>query len=228
MIKPAACYHFTNKSEKRPIVVLKQIEEIRKFASLNGYEIQDEDIYLDRSLKFMEHPEFDRFLNNSDKYEALFAKDFYHISKNTSRCLHIMQELQDKGIKIYTIENGNFTLEDAPIEKPLQIATYTSRFGEVKEMKEFIPVKNDIFRLFTKKKTMWKVIRQYCDESKTQNNGDQIQLHEIIKNRNKYDLLLVDSINDVHWRTSNFCKLRNALGMDIYSLQDGFLPYREK
>ena len=227
MVKPAAIYHFTDKSERRPIYCRKQIEEIKKFAVANGYKIQDDDIYLDKTLKYMEHTEFDRFLSISDKYEALFAKDFYHISKNTGRCLHLMQELQNKGIKIYTIENGSFTMEDAPIEKPLQIATYTSRFGEVKEMKEFIPVKNDIFRLFANKKTMWKVIRQYYDESKTQNNGDQIQLNEIIKDRNKYDLLLVDSINDVHWRTSNFCKLRNALGMDIYSLQDGFLPFKD-
>ena len=59
-----------------------------------------------------------------------------------------------------------------------------------------------------------------------QKDGEQIHLQELIQNKDKYDLLLVHNLNDVHWRTSNFCKVREQLHLDIYSLQEGFLKYR--
>ena len=95
------------------------------------------------------------------------------------------------------------------------------------EMKEVIAVKNDIFTLFTNKKTEWTVVDQYFDESLHQKDGEQKQLMELIQNRDKYDLLLVHNLNDVHWRTANFCKIREQLHLDIYSLQEGFLKYRK-
>ena len=93
-------------------------------------------------------------------------------------------------------------------------------------MKEVIPVRNDIFTLFTSKKTNWTVLDQYSDESLHQKDCEQIQMKELIANRDKYDLLLVHNLNDVHWRTANFCKIREQLQLDIYSLQEGFLKYR--
>ena len=94
------------------------------------------------------------------------------------------------------------------------------------EMREVIPVKNDILTLYSNKKTKWSVVDQYFDESLHQNDGEQKQLMELIKNRDKYNLLLVHNMNDIHWRTANFCKVREQLQIDIYSLQEGFLAYR--
>ena len=59
-------------------------------------------------------------------------------------------------------------------------------------------------------------------------DGEQIQLMELIKNKDNYDLLLVHNLNDVHWRTANFCKVREQLHLDIYSLQEGFLKYNKE
>ena len=87
-------------------------------------------------------------------------------------------------------------------------------------------VNNDILKLFANKKTRWTVIDQYFDYSEHQNDGEQKQLMELIKNKDKYDLLLVHNLNDVHWRTANFCEIREQLQLDIYSLQEGFLKYR--
>ena len=137
-----------------------------------------------------------------------------------------MQQLRDNGLQIYSIENGIFTWADAPFDKPLWVATYTCHFGTPNEMKEVIPVRNDIFTLFTSKKTNWTVLDQYSDESLHQKDCEQIQMKELIANRDKYDLLLVHNLNDVHWRTANFCKIREQLQLDIYSLQEGFLKYR--
>ena len=224
-MKPkAAIYHFTNESKQRPKIYRDQLNALEEYAESVGLEVAA--IYLDMSIKRSERSEFDRFLDNSGQYEALITKDFYHIAMNTGKCLSIMQQLRDNGLEIYSIENGIFTWEDIPSDKPLQVATYTCHFGTLNEMREIISVRNDILTLFVKKKTVWTIVDRYFDESLHQIDGEQKQLMELIKNRDKYDLLLVHNMNEVHWRTANFCRIREQLQLDIYSLQEGFLAYR--
>lgn len=226
MSNVAAIYHFTDGSEKRPIVNQKQLNMLEQFAISQGFSVGE--IYCDKSLLKCEQSEFDRFMADIDKYDVLVTKDFYHISKNTMKCMSVMKNLRDKGIQIHSIENGSFSWEEAPFNKPLRVATYCCRFGTPNEMKQIIPVHNDILKLFADKKTQWTVIDQYFDESERQNDGEQIQLMELIKNKDNYDLLLVHNLNDVHWRTANFCKVREQLHLDIYSLQEGFLKYNKE
>ena len=226
MSNVAAIYHFTDGSEKRPIVNQKQQNMLEQFAISQGFSVGE--IYCDKSLLKCEQSEFDRFMADIDKYDVLVTKDFYHISKNTMKCMSVMKNLRDKGIQIHSIENGSFSWEEAPFNKPLRVATYCCRFGTPNEMKQIIPVHNDILKLFADKKTQWTVIDQYFDESERQNDGEQIQLMELIKNKDNYDLLLVHNLNDVHWRTANFCKVREQLHLDIYSLQEGFLKYNKE
>lgn len=226
MIKKTAIYHFTDVSEKRPKIYQKQLNKLTEFSTSLGFD--EFEIFCDKSLLRSEHPEFDRFMLCADQFDALITKDFFHISKNTKKCISIMQELSNKGIPIYTIENGCFYWEEAPFDKPLKVATYCCRFGTANEVKEIIPVHNDILTLFATKKTNWTVIDQYFDESKLQNNGEQKELTKLLQNKNKYDLLLVHNLNDVHWRTANFCKIREQHQLDIYSLQEGFLKYNKE
>ena len=226
MSNVAAIYHFTDGSEKRPIVNQKQLNMLEQFAISQGFSVGE--IYCDKSLLKCEQSEFDRFMADIDRYDVLVTKDFYHISKNTMKCMSVMKNLRDKGIQIHSIENGSFSWEEAPFNKPLRVATYCCRFGTPNEMKQIIPVHNDILKLFADKKTQWTVIDQYFDESERQNDGEQIQLMELIKNKDNYDLLLVHNLNDVHWRTATFCKVREQLSLDIYSLQDGFLKYNKE
>ena len=220
----AAIYHFTDGSEKRPIVNQKQLNMLEQFAISQGFSVGE--IYCDKSLLKCEQSEFDRFMADIDKYDVLVTKDFYHISKNTMKCMSVMKELRDKGVQVHSIENGSFSWDEAPFNKPLRVATYTCRFGEPNELKQIIPVQNDMLKLFTDKKTQWTVIDQYSDESKTRHDAEQIGLHRLIENKDKYDILLVQNLNDVHLRTANFCKIREQLHLDIYSLQEGFLQYK--
>jgi DNA invertase Pin-like site-specific DNA recombinase len=222
----AAIYHFTDGSEKRPKIYKDQLNRMEEFATSNGFTVTE--IFCDRSLLQSEHPEFNRFLSCCEQFDVLITKDFYHISKNTAKCMSLMRELQEKGIQIYTLENGFFSWEDAPFDKPLRVATYCCRFGTANEMKEIVPVQNDILALFTHKKTNWTVVDQYFDESEHQNDGEQVQIMELLQNKDKYDLLLVHNLNDIHWRTANFCKARELLQLDIYSLQEGFLKYNKE
>ena len=226
MSNVAAIYHFTDGSEKRPIVNQQQLNMLEQFAISQGFSVGE--IYCDKSLLKCEQSEFDRFMADIDRYDVLITKDFYHISKNTMKCMSVMKELREKGIQIHSIENGSFSWEEAPFDKPLRVATYCCRFGTPNEMKQIIPVHNDILKLFADKKTQWTVIDQYFDESERQNDGEQIQLMELIKNKDNYDLLLVHNLNDIHWRTANFCKVREQLHLDIYSLQEGFLKFNKE
>ena len=148
MAKKAAIYHFTDKSLKRPKIYKDQLNKLSEFASSLGFD--DVDIFCDKSLLRSEHPEFERLRTCIDDYDALITKDFYHISMNTMQCMRIMCELKNKGIPIYTIENGHFCWDEPPFNENLKVATYCCRFGTPNEMKEIISVHNDILSLFVK------------------------------------------------------------------------------
>lgn len=223
--KKAAIYHFTNESRLRPKIYRDQLKILEEYAISMGFEVKD--IFCDKSLKRCERIEFNNFLSCCNQYDILITKDFYHISKNTMQCMKIMKDLRDKGVLTYTIENGVFIFEKEPFDKQLRVATYHSRFGTKSELNKIVPVQNDILRLFANKKTNWSITDQYFDESEHQNDGEQVDLQKLILNKDNYDLLLVHNLNDIHWRTANFCKVRESLQMDIYSLQDGFLKYRK-
>ena len=225
-MEKAAIYHFTDKSKHRPKIYRDQLHSLKEFAVSVGYEVAD--VYCDTSLKRYERTEFDRFLSCCNQYDALITKDFYHISKNTGKCICIMQELNKKGLKIFSVKNGIYISEEPPLDKTLRAASYTCIHGSPDERKEILPVKNDIIKLFAAKKTNWILIDQYTDQTPNQRDQEQLQLKILLDNKNKYDILLVHSLNDIHWRTANFCKTRDLLHMDIYSLQEGFLRYRTR
>lgn len=220
----AAIYHFTDGSELRPGIYKKQLNILKDYALSLG--CTDIEVFCDMSLLISEHPEFNRLLSCVEQFDILVVKDFYHLNKNTMRCMDIIRTLKEKGVQIYTIENGSFNWDEVPLGKPLRVATYCCRFGSNDEIKQIIPIQNDILKLFTNKKTQWAVLDQYFDISQHQNNGEQVELMKLIENKDKYDILMVHNLNDVHWRTVNFCRLREQLQLDMYSLQDGFLPYK--
>ena len=220
----AAIYHFTDESKKRPEVYKKQLRALEAFAVENGLEVTD--VFCDMSLRKVDGVEFKRFMSNCENYNALVTKDFYHISKNTGKCLGTLRELRSKGLTVYTIENGCFRWTEADFDKPLKVATYFCYYGTENENRDTVSLKNDVFSLFVEKKTNWTLVDMYQDEALLQINGEQPNLQELIANSDKYDLLLVHNMNDIHRRTTAFCKVREALKLDIYSLQEGFLAYR--
>ena len=226
MKQRAAIYHFTDESKKRPIICEKQLKVLEDFAISKGFDVVD--VFVDRSLRRCDRQEFDRLKSGCEEYDALITKDFYHLSKNTMQCMALMKEFRDKSVLLYTLENGCFVFEEEPFAEPLRVVTYNCRFGEPNELKQIVAVQNDVMKLFAERKTSWSIKDQFFDESRYQNDGEQINLQKLIQNKEAYDLLLVHNLNDVHWRTANFCKVREALKMDIYSLQDGFLKYRKE
>lgn len=228
-MKKAAIYHFTDRSEKRPKVYKNQIKILKTFAAYKDLSV--EAIFCDTSRLRYEREEFDRFIANADQYEALLVKDLYHINMNTKECFRIIRNLLEKGLSVYTLENGCFHSSDNPkklLSEALNVATYNCIQGRHARdnIESLINVDDEILRLFAKSNTHWRIIDQCHDVSIRQVGGDQVQLLKLIANKREYDLLLVNNVNDIHWRTCNFTRIREILGLNIYSLQDGYIPYR--
>ena len=221
-----AIYHFTDKSEKRPIVYKKQIKELEEFAEKIGVNV--EKIYCDFSLKVKNRTQFDAFLAESYLYSALITKDFYHLSKNTMACMKLMKELSEKGITIYTLKDGTFDFSDAPFDKPLRVVSYTCGNERIRDANNSIRIQQDIYNLFVKRKSNWTMVNQYADVCRIQNDEDQKNLLRLIENKDQFDILLVNNLNDIHWRTNLFCKIRERIGKGIYSLKDGYIEYRKE
>lgn len=225
MSKKTAIYHFTDGSEKRPAVNRKELDRLKDFARQSGF--TDFEIFCDKSLLKGEQSEFRRLMEDSGQFSSLITKDFYHLSKNTMKCFDTLKWFSDRDIEVITMQDGTFRFTEPPLDDELSIATYTCRY-EAKNTENIIILQNEIFKDFVDKKTCWRVRDQYSDISENQRDGDQTQLQKLICERDRYDLLLVRNLNDVHWRTASFCKIRNALELDIFSLQEGFLPYRKE
>jgi len=221
--KTAAIYHFTNGSTKRPKIYRDQLHNLEEFAASYGY--TNVDIYCDKTLIKGEQVEFKRFLAVADQYDALFVKDFYHIGKNTGMCFDTMHQLRDKGVMIHSMDNGDFVVDSAPFDKPLRVIGYVCLCRHPKSQDILISIQQDVLQLFVDKKTNWKMVGMYTDVSPHQNDGEQIQLKQLLERERDFDLLLVHNMLDLHWRASKTCKIREKLGVDIYSLQDGYLRY---
>jgi hypothetical protein len=219
----AAIYHFTDGKGRRPSICQGDLCALSAYAHQLGY--TEADVYCDTTSRKTGRTEFDRLLEHTDDYDALVVKDFYHISRHTEVCVKILKQLHSQGVKIYSTANGAFSIIAPPVDKPLKIATYTCGFGTSQAPEQAVSLRAEIFKTFTADKTRWKITAQYADISRHQNDGEQLQLQDLIRNRRQYDLLLVMSFGELHWRTANCLKIRKQLGLGIYSLQDGYIPY---
>ncbi len=217
----AAIYHFTDCGNIRPIVYQKEIDRIKQFAADIGY--SDAEVYLDKSLKKKEQVQLQNLLQDISNYNALIMKDFYHLRKNTGAFMDDLITLSNRGVNIYTIEDGSFQLSTAPFEQPLRIALY---YCGLEIVGRSIELQFEIMNYFVRTCTNWKIIDEYADTSGNKKDGNQKQLQELIKNHDKYDLILVQSFNDIHWRTAKFCKVRHQIQRDIYSMhEEMYLKY---
>lgn len=219
----AAIYHFTSGGNIRPIVYEKEINRIKKFALGLGF--SKSDLYLDKSLRKVDQAQLKNLLQNADKYQAIVMKDFYHLSSNTGAFMCELIALSNKGVTLYTIEDGNFQPDKAPYEQPLKVAIY---YCGLEIIGRSIELQFEIMEYFIKHNTNWKLVDKYADTAGNKSDSYQIELNKLIQNRDKYDIILVQSFNDIHWRTAKFCKIRHQIQLDIYSMhEDMYLKYEQ-
>ena len=231
MDRKVCIYHFTDRSENRPIVYQKQVNRLVEFGKKYG-EIKD--IFVDKSLRLSEQINKKQLFTNIGSYDVLVTKDFYHINVHTGACIGNLKEFLKEGVPTYTLEDGRFEFTEAPYNEFLKVAIYHSKFVETKKETTIkrgnaISIETYINKMkyFIKTKTNWLVEDVYVDEADGQQDEKQIELLKLIRNRENYDLIVVKDFNTVHWRTAKFCKRRNNLQRGIFSLKEGYLPYME-
>lgn len=221
MDKKVCIYHFSN-SNKRPIVNQKQMDLLQDFAASMG---EVEKIYLDFTLKQSEQIQRQQMIKEISAYDILVMKDFYHLARNTGVCIELLQEFALQGIEVITMEDRSFSFQNAPFDKKLKVCVYHSKYKE--DVDRTIETQINIFKTFVRHKTNWEIVNIFIDEANSQSDSVQTEIFKVIKNKEKYDLLLLKDFNSLHWRTSKFCHRRNELQLPIYSLKEGYLPFQK-
>ena len=215
MNKKVCVYHFTNISKFRPIIYQKEAERLKNFASKFG--IIDK-TYVDKTMKESNQVAKMEMLKNVD-YDVLVTKDFYHLNKHTNRCVEILKELSEKGVKPVSYVDGEFVLTEGELEKPLTVCTYYNRQSETEDIS--IGTQLDIFHLFVDTKTNWRLKTCFVDDTKTQTG-----IKNLLRDIAEYDIVVVKQFSDLSDRTSKFFKIRKDLEVPIYSLKEGWLNAR--
>lgn len=222
--KKVCIYHFSN-SNKRPIVNQKQMDLLQDFAASMG---EVEKIYLDFTLKQSEQIQRQQMIKEIANYDILVMKDFYHLARNTGACFGLLQAFSLQGVKTITMEDRSFSFQfqNVPFYRKLKICVYHSKYKE--DVDRTIETQIEIFKTFVSHKTNWKIVDVFVDEANSQSDSVQTKIFKVIKNKEKYDLLLLKDFNSLHWRTAKFCHRRNELQLPIYSLKEGYLPYEKE
>lgn len=217
----AAVYHFTNGSQIRPIVYQKELKRLEEFAHNSGF--KDVEVFVDKTLRKCNQIQLERLMDNVYTYDALILKDFYHLRKNTEICMSELVRLSKAGIEVHTLEDGGFRFVEPPLRENLNIAVY---YCGLEIIENFMELQFAIMDLFIKEKTNWNLVRRYADVKGNKVDGNQKSLQDLIGDKGQYDMVLVQSFGDIHWRTSKFCKIRHMLQKSIYSMHDEiYLPY---
>ena len=222
-MKKATIYHFTNESKINPRIYSLQIEKIRDFAASLGFEVDE--VFCDMSIRKCDRYNFERLMKRAEDFDAIFIKDFYHLAKNTGACVKILKDLKNRGVSVYSLENGSFSWDEPPFDKNLRVATYICHHTDSEKMNSAFELENEILAFYVKKKTLWTIQDQFFDISELQKEGEQIQLQNLLRNKDKYDLILVQNLSSIAGRTSKFCRIREKLSLDMYSLDEGYFKY---
>ena len=217
----AAVYHFTDGSQIRPVIYQKELERLKGFAHNAGYD--EVDVFVDKTLRKCNQVQLEQLMENVYEYKALILKDFYHLRKNTGICISELVRLGKVGIAIHTLEDGGFRFTEPPLDQKRNIAVY---YCGLEITERSLDLQYDIMDLFIKEKTDWNLFHRYADLDGNRVDGNQKELQRLIKDKGQYDIVLVRSFGDIHWRTSKFCKIRHLVQKGIYSMHDEiYLPY---
>lgn len=217
----AAVYHFTDGSQIRPVVYQKELERLKAFAHNAGYD--EVEVFVDKTLRKCDQIQLEQLMENVQAYKALILKDFYHLRKNTGICMSELVRLSKSGIQIHTLEDGGFCFTEPPLKQKRNIAVY---YCGLEITGHSLDLQYEIMDLFIKEKTDWNLLHRYADFGGNKVDGNQKELQQLIRDKDQYDIVLVRSFGDIHWRTSKFCKIRHLVQKGIYSMHDEiYLPY---
>ena len=210
-------YHFTDGSEKRPCIVEKDIDSIYKYldSHKNWNPVA---LYLDKTLVKTNQMQYQQLRKQSDRYDILLTKDFYHIQTKTVTFWKHIQQLLSERIHIHSVSDGNLDYFYDPqwLLKDLKVAIYYRS----SEAAGAIDLRAETLNMFVTMKTQWNVKKVYADQ-RTKYSDKQPELESLLLEASQYDLILVDSFVSIHFRTAKLMKTKKKLNKPIYSMKEG-------
>lgn len=210
----------------KPQKVNTSINILWGYAASLGYQV--EEIYHDVSKAGISRAERNRLIAECEQYNALFLTCAFHLNRTTRQFFSISNELEDKGLEIHTMDHGVISVTDnIPTLESLKVATYYCHLSMTDSVHDYTGIQNEVFQMYIRKETSWTVIDQYIDRLDQRKVTEQYELEKMIANKDKYDIILVSDFGNLSWDTSRFFNAREQLGKDIYSLEEGLLPFRK-
>ena len=187
-------YHSTNDSTKRPINLLKQMDEIYEATYSRGWVASC--ISLDASKnKRPEYKKYKDLLEGIDRENvvAMFYS-FRHFSNHINVVIDSLYEWSNKGIDIHTVSDKvdiKVKRADEYLQRHLKVAVY-ERNGE--------PLFGDIVRTYCRTKSSWEVYGIYDD------------VYTMVRQKDYYDVIVVKRVSDISDNTGDFLSLKKTIG----------------
>lgn len=217
-VKKVAVYHFTNLAERRPTIVLNDMDRLYEYASRHkSWEV--EHLYLDFSLNKCEQIHLSELVSNLDQYDIVLVKSFYHINKKMMSFWKQLQKFRAVGISVVSLEEGELVsyAKNELFEKSLKIAIYDKARSPMEERTQELLI--DRIRVFVKHKAKnWHIVKVYTDSAR---KDDRKQLYKLMEEIDQFDLILMDTYGKVHEGTNQFYKFKCKVNLPLYSLREG-------
>ena len=222
-----AVYHDTDKSKIRPVYCISDFDEmysavVHPFGWTVGLSSVDVCRFKGGREKFKV------IIENLAKFDVLLVRAMFNIDLWTGKFMQYLYELQQNGVKLYTLSSGEIQLhnDECIMSKKLRIVAYDS-FSHNQEKAELL---KSIMEAFVNHKTNWSLCNYYYEGHRIHVDENQRILEEIVAEQDNWDGLLVKSFARVNERTTRFEKILHRIDKDkfIYSIEEGVYLYGKK
>lgn len=200
-----AVYYSVKKGISRPIVPEKEIDYIYQEISRQKWR-EIPCLFLDFSLIKSEQNQREK-LYHSCNIGKIFTKNFAALEKKTGTLISEVKRLHKDTI-FYSLEEGELQMfSEVRCNQKSKVAVYNQE-NEDWELERI--------RIFLKEKANLNHVSIYSDHK-----DQEINLKKLIEEKDKYSMIFVFSLLDIHYRTSMFFKRLNQLSKPVYGIKEG-------
>ncbi len=211
----AAVCHFTNVSEKKPRVVLEQLdilykEAVSKFGTVSH-------LYFDRTLVSSKQKHLKELIQSPHGYKGVVIASLYHIGTYMAVAIQNANRLLDAGVTLYSATEGYIRpiSKTDLLDEELRVAIYDR---EMKwEESGMCKITEERLRVFIAAKTKWKLGKVYYDSLESGRSA----LDRLASESDQYDLVVLEHFGKFDFRTGQLCKILNKIKLNIFSIREG-------
>lgn len=213
----AIVYHFSNTSLERPRIIEKDVDEIYKWAF--DHDVSISGLYLDFSLLESEKVQKKQMIKEVKKYKKILLIDFYHFETKTETFFRKIKELRTEGVDIVGIRDGILkNINSNWTKRSIKVAAYVCASDQKCNGRK--DILEDIFSAFVKIRTNWTITRIYRDQIGGESQK-RPEFERLVVDRNEYDVVIVDSMSAIAYRTAKFIQRLKELNKPVFSLKEG-------